>query len=74
MFNCLVTESTEELVRLERSTIFTLNREKIKILYLIKQNHYKQSRIIFDYWGLFISKIGVLGNKESIEEVVEWGL
>ena len=74
MFNCLVTESTEELVRLERSTIFTLNREKIKILYLIKQNHYKQSRIIFDYWGLFVSKIGVLGNKESLEEVMGWGL
>ena len=40
----------------------------------IKASHYKQSRIIFDYWGLFVSKIGVLGNKESLEEVMGWGL
>ena len=40
----------------------------------IKASHYKQNRIIFDYWGLFISKVGVLGNKGSVEEVVGYGL
>ena len=36
----------------------------------IKASHYKQNRIIFDYWGLFVNKIGVLDNKGSVEEVV----
>jgi hypothetical protein len=35
----------------------------------IKVSHYKDNRVIFDYWGLFVSKVGVIGNKREVFEV-----
>ena len=31
----------------------------------IKASHYKANRVIFDYWGIFNSKIGAIGNKKQ---------
>jgi hypothetical protein len=32
----------------------------------IRSNHYKGQRVIYDYWGLFNSKVGAIGNKVEL--------